>query len=33
MSRFDWSEMLVGTSIVVYVENPEKDFFQVNYVP
>ena len=26
MSRFDWSEMLVGTSIVAYVESPEKDF-------
>lgn len=25
-SRFNWNEMFVGTSIVVYVENPEKDF-------
>lgn len=26
MSRFDWSEMFRGTSIVAYVESPEKDF-------
>ena len=26
MSRFDWDEIFAGTSIVAYVESPEKDF-------